>query len=511
MSGDTLHAELAAIVGAAHVLADDSTRQLGSADLFNWPEAVVADLVVRPGSTDELAQVTALLSRSGSAIVPRGAGLSYTAGVVPHGAAVVIDCLRLDSIEIHADDLYAVVGAGVTWQKLAQALKPHGLRAAQINPISGSHSTVGGTASQNIPGGLDNIIGLTVVLADGTVAHTGSAARAGASGFLRYAGPDLTGMFLGDCGAFGLKAEIVVRLAVEGETAFASFAFKRVDDMLAALATLRRRNLVNRAFSMDQLKGQSATRVDAAEAVGVVSAVFKEARSVGLRRAFKDLAQLARGRNVLKDAGWSLHMTVEAASASIAEAQIELARAVCSPAGQEIDNVIPKTMRAKPYSIRGMVGPDGERWVPVHCILPLSRAQACMTALLEKIELESTALGAAGISVSWMISSSGPYITIEPMFYWKDSLDAIHMAHLSERNQARFGGIAVNDAARVLVRRLRGELRELMRSHDAQHAQLGRFYPYLPLLEPGAQALVGRIKDALDPGRRMNPGVLGLA
>lgn len=509
MSSDTLHAELAAIVGAAHVLAGDSARQLASADLFSWPEAVVADLVVRPGSTEELARVTALLSRSGSAIVPRGAGLSYTAGVVPHGASVVIDCLRLDSIEIHADDLYAVVGAGVTWEKLAQALKPHGLRAAQINPISGSHSTVGGTASQNIPGGLDNIIGLAVVLADGTVARTGSAARPGASAFLRYAGPDLTGMFLGDCGAFGLKAEVVVRLAVEGETAFASFSFQRVDDMLAALATLRRRNLVSRAFSMDQLKGQSATRVDAAEAVNVVSAVFKESRSVG--RAFKDLAQLARGRNVLKDVGWSLHMTVEAASASIAQAQLELARAVCSAAGQEIDNVIPKTLRAKPYSIRGMVGPEGERWVPVHGILPLSRAQACMAALQERIAQESSALDAAGVSVSYMISSSGPYITIEPMFYWNDSLDPIHMAHLSERNQARFGGVAVNDAARVLVRRLRGELRDLMRSHDAQHAQLGRFYPYLPLLEPGAQALAARIKDALDPGRRMNPGVLGLA
>ncbi len=509
MNGETLRAALGAIVGEAHVLANDSARQLGSSDLFQWPEAVVADLVVRPGSTAELAQVTALLSRSGSAIVPRGAGLSYTAGAVPHAAAVVIDCLRLDSIVIHADDLYAVVGAGVTWEKLAQALKPHGLRAAQINPISGSHSTVGGTASQNIPGGLDNIIGLTVVLADGTVARTGSAARAGASGFLRYAGPDLTGMFLGDCGAFGLKAEVVVRLAVEGDTAFASFSFQRVDDMLAALVTLRRRDLVKRAFSMDQLKGRSATKVDVAEAAGVVSAVFKEAGSMG--RALRDLAQLARGRYVLNDAGWSLHMTAEAPSALIAEAQIELARAVCRAGGQEIDNVIPKTMRAKPYSVRGMVGPEGERWVPVHCILPLSRAQACMTDLLGRIEQESGALTAAGINVSYMISSSGPYVTIEPMFYWKDSLDAIHLAHLSERNQARFGGAAVNEAARALVRRLRGELRELMQKHDAQHAQLGRFYPYMPLLEPGAQALAARIKDALDPARCMNPGVLGLS
>ena len=507
MTDDRLRSDLAAIVGADHVVADAGARALASSDLFIWPEAVVADLVIRPGSTAELAEVAALLAAAGRAMVPRGGGLSYTAGVVPHGASVVIDCLRLDHIDVFPDDLYAVVGAGVTWEKLAQALKPHGLRAAQISPISGSHSTVGGAASQNIPGGLDNILGLVVVLADGTLVRTGSAAWAGASACQRYAGPDLTGMFLGDCGAFGLKAEVVVRLAVAGECAFASFKFEELGHMLGALTTLRRRNLVTRAFSMDQLKGQSATRVDSGEAVGVLRAVIGEAGSVGA--ALKDLVQLARGRRALDDVGWSLHMTIEAANLAIAEAQMELARAVCRQSGVEIDNVIPKTMRSRPYSVRGLVGPDGERWVPVHGFLPLSRAQACMAALLARLAAEEATLGDAGISHSWMISSSGAYVTIEPMFYWKDQLDAIQLSHLSERNRTRFGGGAVNQPARALVRRLRGELRDIMREHDAQHAQLGRFYPYLPLLEPGAQVLATRIKDALDPARRMNPGVLG--
>ena len=209
---------------------------------------MLPDLVVRPGSTEETARAVALLARERKAMVPRGAGLSYTAGAVPHAPATVIDSARLDAIEINAHDLYAVVGAGCTWAKLAVALKPHGLRAVQINPISGSDSTVGGTASQNIPGGMDGIIGLTVVLADGSVARTGSGARKGASPFQRYSGPDLTGMFLGDCGAFGVKTEVVLRLAAERPAAFASFAFADADDLVAAMVPLLKGGLVSRAL-----------------------------------------------------------------------------------------------------------------------------------------------------------------------------------------------------------------------------------------------------------------------
>ena len=49
-----------------------------------------------------------------------------------------------------------------------------------------------------------------------------------------------------------------------------------------------------------------------------------------------------------------------------------------------------------------------------------------------------------------------------------------------------------------------------MAKHDAVHAQMGRFYPYLSGLTPGSQSLVQRIKATLDPHGAMNPGVLGL-
>jgi D-lactate dehydrogenase (cytochrome) len=176
----------------------------------------------------------------------------------------------------------------------------------------------------------------------------------------------------------------------------------------------------------------------------------------------------------------------------------------------EMDNVVPKTLRAKPYSIRGLVGPEGERWVPVHGVLPLSRAQECMAALVAHIDSREDELKRTGVKAQWLCSSAGPYVTIEPMFYWRDALDRIQLAHLSERNRSRFSNFSENVPARDVVRRLRGELREVFAAYGAVHAQVGRFYPFTERLDPGSRDLLERVKRALDPEGRMNPGSLGV-
>jgi len=146
----------------------------------------------------------------------------------------------------------------------------------------------------------------------------------------------------------------------------------------------------------------------------------------------------------------------------------------------------------------------------VHAILPLTRAQACMRDLVAQLQSHEDQFQAAGVFYSWIISTLGAYITIEPMFYWKDQLDPVHMAHLSPRNQTRFANFEVNEKARALVAQVREQLRQTMGEHDAVHAQMGRFYPYLSGLTPGTQSLVRHIKTALDPHGALNPGVLGL-
>jgi D-lactate dehydrogenase (cytochrome) len=107
-----------------------------------------------------------------------------------------------------------------------------------------------------------------------------------------------------------------------------------------------------------------------------------------------------------------------------------------------------------------------------------------------------------------MIFSMGAYITIEPMLYWPDALDPLHLQRLSERNRARFGRFAPNPAARERVRSLRAELCAIMGQHQAIHAQIGRFYAYADRIDAGSRALLERIKRALDPHALLNPGAL---
>lgn len=505
---DGLQARLAAIVGTTHVAGDDAARALAGADLFDWPEAVAPSLIVRPGDAAETAGVLRTVSEARVAVVPRGAGLSYTAGAVPHVPAIAIDMTRLASVEIFAGDLLARVGAGATWEAVAGEAATHGLRLAAAAPISGSHTTVGGAASQNLPGGMDGFVGVEVALADGTLARTGSAARAGGSPFWRNHGPDLTGLFLGDCGAFGIKTSIALRLMPDKPAAFASFGFDTATALVEALVALMRAGAVSRGFAMDRLRARAATKVEAGDAARTLGAVVARAGSVG--QAVRDVAQLAKaGMGAGEAPPWALHLTAEADTARAAEERLDAARRICA-AGREIDNVIPKTLRAKPFSIRGMVGPEGERWVPVHGIVPLSRAAGAMAALEQAIALEQAALDAAGMSVNWVVSSMGAYVTIEPMFYWRDALDPIHLAALTEKNRARFGAFVANPQGRALARRLRVVLRDVLDAHDAVHAQIGRFYRFTEQMDPGSAALVRRLKAALDPEGRMNPGVLGL-
>lgn len=496
--------QLQAIVGADHVSDEPGACDLATSDIFEWPGRKPALMVASPRTTDETSAVLRVLRDSGIPVVARGAGLSYTGAFAMKQASVVVDTSRMNDINVNAEDRYATVGAGASWASVAHALKPFGMKSVQASPISGTYSTVGGLAAQGIPAGLDGILGLTVVLSDGAVVRTGAPTR-----FHRYAGPDLTGLFLGDCGAFGIKTEIVIRIAPEQPTAFASFGFDSADDLLQGLIACLSEGIVTRAFAMDRVKSRDATKVELGEVLRTSAAMIQ--RSGSLVQSAKDAAKLLRlAVAPTNDKPWSLHLTVESPTQFGADAQLQRAREICGSNGIEGDDVFPRAFKAKPYSIRGFVGPSGERWAPVHGIFSLSNSRHAMAHLQSSLATQSPQMAELDVTASWLLSSSGPYVTIEPMLYWRDRLEPIHMRYLSPRNRERFGAFAANPAARQFVRTMRERLRDIMDAHGAVHSQLGRFYRTSNSSLDSPDALLMRLKAALDPDHRFNPGVLGI-
>ena len=103
---------LQAVIGPDHVITDRAERTFYSTDVFF--EGNPADVVVQPGSKEELARAVAEATRIGHAVVPRGGGMSYSAGYVPERqASMIVDTRRLNRIvEINAEDMYVTVECG---------------------------------------------------------------------------------------------------------------------------------------------------------------------------------------------------------------------------------------------------------------------------------------------------------------------------------------------------------------------------------------------------------------
>jgi len=492
--------QLEAIVGADHVSDEPDACDLATSDIFEWPGRAPALMVASPATTEETAAILRVVREHSVPVIARGAGLSYTGGFTMETAPLVIDTTRMNTVEINATDRYAAVGAGASWASVADALKPCGMKSSQASPISGAYSTVGGLAAQGMPAGLDGILGLTVVLSDGSVVRTGASNR-----FYRYAGPDLTGMFLGDCGSLGIKTEVVIRIAPEQPAAFASFGFDDVAPLIQSLIECIGEGVIARAFAMDRVKSQDAGNVELGDALSTSAAVIRQSES--LVQSAKDAAKLLRRAvSPHDDKPWSLHLTMESATRAGTDAELQRVREICGAHGIEGDDVFPRALKSKPYSVRGFVGPSGERWAPVHGIFPLSKARAAMTRLQKHVAEQAARMAELDVTLSWLISSAGPYVTIEPMLYWRDRLDPIHMRYLSPRNRKRFGAFAPNDPARQLVRAMREGLRDVMDAYGAVHSQGGRFYR---TNSASLDVLLRRLKTALDPDQRLNPGVLG--
>ncbi len=472
--------EMAAVVGAAHVRRDADICRDFSSDLF-FEAAVLPLAVVAPGTRDETAHVVRIAAQEGVSIVPRGGGLSYTAGYVPQdGRSIVLDTTRLTRIiEINEEDQFVTAESGVTWQTIDDVVAPHGLRIPHFGPATGRVSTIGGGLSQNTVlfgsaqhgTAADHVLGLEVALADGSRIQTGSGAIGGGSPFFRYHGPDLAGLFLGDCGALGVKLAATMQcLPRPASIDFLSFSLPTVEAMVEAVCEIGR--------------GRAA-----ADVMGVGS--------------------YAPGRRTVGHPDPAIHIAVEGHSSADVAFRLAQVRQIAAQQGTEIDPAVPAFLRAQPFDfVTSLLAEDGRLQAWTHGIVPYSRALHVLGAVIAYFNSEASRLEGSGIDVTITVAAVGRGLLVEPVLRWSDRPRAIHLGGLGGAAESWSGN--TDPVAGAAVLHLRRGLRDVFRGAAAAHLQIGKFYAYRDGLTDDTDALVMRLKHALDPHDRMNPGALGL-
>ena len=257
------------IVGDANALADPYDLDRYSADAltpfraFGVEKALegMADLVVRPADTAQVAEIVALAVQQRIPLIPYGGGTGVMGGTLPVQGGVIVDLQRMNRVlEVNIQDQTVSVEAGTVLQDLEDALDEHGLMAGH-DPYSVAIATVGGAISTNGVGYRagaigpmgDQVVALEVVLPNGRVLVTPQVPKTSS-------GPNLNHLFIGSEGVFGVitQATLRVRCLPEAQV-FATIAFDNFSQGFNAVAELRRLDI--RPTLLDLTEEQERVRL----------------------------------------------------------------------------------------------------------------------------------------------------------------------------------------------------------------------------------------------------------
>lgn len=514
-------AALRAVMGADRVITDRAELKFHSQDVYR--SGCLPAALIRPANTAQLSAALRVIAPAGLPVVPRGGGMSYTDGYLPSREhSIMVDMLAMDQVvEINVDDGYVTVDCGATWKSLFDALAPHGVRTPYYGPLSGLRSSIGGALSQGsifLGSGrygpvAESVIGLEVVLVDGTVLQLGSHANRNGSPFFRQVGPDTLGMFLSDCGALGIKTRATFRLVrPQPESRYLSFSFREHRELFAAMAEVARADVISEQFGFDP--GLQAVRMKRASLKEDVKALGKVvAGAGGVLKGLKEGAKVVMaGRQFLEEGSFSVHLSLDGRDAADADAKAAIVRKIMSRGGTEVENTVPKVMRANPFAeLNSMLGPGGERWVPVHGTVPFSKAVQMYEVCEQVFARHAEVMQRLDIDRGYLVCTVGNAGTLlEPVLYWPDERLGFHERVLEASYLAKLTAFPANPEAAAAVDRIRQELAVAFMQQGAVSFQLGKFYRYQEGLADSAAVFLRQLKQLVDPQGRMNPGCLGL-
>jgi D-lactate dehydrogenase (cytochrome) len=178
----------------------------------SWHHPHRPDAVVFPETTEEVSKIVQVCARHKTPVIAYGTGTSLEGNVIPHQGGVVVDLINLNKVlRVNAEDLDVTVQARVTRKQLNDYIRDQGL-FFPIDP--GADASLGGMAATRASGTnavrygtmRENVLGLTVVLADGGIIRTSRRARKSAAGY------DLTRLIVGSEGTLGIITEVTLRL-----------------------------------------------------------------------------------------------------------------------------------------------------------------------------------------------------------------------------------------------------------------------------------------------------------
>jgi glycolate oxidase len=453
---DALADALVAQLGVEHVRLDETSRIAYGTDALKRGRP--ADLVVFPGTTEEVAAVVHACAERRMPMVPRGGGTGYTGGSVPTQGGVVISLERMNRIlEIDEANLVAVVQPNVVTGDLQDAVEQAGLFYPP-DPASLRQSVIGGNVAECAGGprafkyGTTKryVLGLEAVLPTGEIIETGGKVVKNVVGY------DLTQLLVGSEGTLAIITKIILRLVPKPPArATLRATFPDVESSVAAVVNIIRARVVPAALEL--VDG------DSLEAV---------ARYLNVRTL------APAGTDAL------LLIEVDGMAAAIEEEASRVAEACRSAGASEVLTARDDTERQELWRVRRELSLSLKTIASLKfnhdVVVPKGRIPelfALVRQIRDRYRLRIPCFGHAGdgnIHVNIMVD--------------KDNADEIARAHSAERDL--FAGVVALEGS------ISGE-------HGIGFAKA----PFLPIeLSADEIALMKRVKYAFDPQGILNPG-----